>query len=62
MITRRAAGLEHVFPFTHWASLKDKRWQCALEKTRAMHDEKAVSIFASEFDTGILKRSNYLLI
>jgi len=57
MAQKRAAGLEHVFPFTHWPSLKEKRWQRALEKARAMHGEKAANIFSSELDAGILKQA-----
>jgi len=57
MAQKRASGLDHTFPFSHWPSLKQKRWHRALDKTRAMHTEQAVSIFASELDPGILKQA-----
>ncbi len=57
MAQKRASGLEHVFPFTHWPLLKEKRWQRALDKARAMHAEQSARIFASELDAGILKQA-----
>jgi putative N6-adenine-specific DNA methylase len=54
---KRAAGLEHAFPFMHWPSLKEKRWQRALEKARAMKSDHSASIMASELDAGILKQA-----
>ncbi|MDQ6995834.1 MAG: class I SAM-dependent RNA methyltransferase [Mariprofundus sp.] len=57
MAQKRAAGLDHVFPFMHWPSLKEKRWQRALDKARAMHADQTIDIFASELDAGILKQA-----
>lgn len=57
MAQKRASGLEHDFPFMHWPSLKEKRWQRALDKTRAMQVEQAVCLMASELDAGILKQA-----
>jgi len=57
MMQKRAAGLEHDFPFIHWPSLKEKRWQRALDKARAMKSDHAARIMASELDAGILKQA-----
>ncbi len=54
---KRASGLDHAFPFVHWPSLKEKRWQRALEKARAMKSDHPASIMASELDAGILKQA-----
>jgi len=57
MLQKRASGLEHAFPFSHWPSLKEKRWQRALEKARAMKSDHSACIMASELDAGILKQA-----
>jgi len=57
MAQKRASGFNHDFAFIHWPSLKEKRWQRALEKTRAMQSGHAACIMASELDAGILKQA-----
>ncbi len=57
MAQKYASGLQHDFPFMHWPSLKEKRWQRALDKTRAMGSDQPVCIMASELDAGILKQA-----
>jgi len=57
MAEKRAAGLAHDFPFLHWPSLKEKRWQRAREKAEAMQSATTATIFASEWDEGILKQA-----
>jgi len=54
---KRASGLEHAFPFIHWPSLKEKRWQRALDKARSMKSAPLASIMASDLDAGILKQA-----
>jgi len=57
MAKKRAAGLDHAFAFTHWPSLKDKRWQRALAKAGAMQSGQSPRIIASELDAGILRQA-----
>jgi len=53
---KRASGLDHVFPFVLWPSLKSKRWQKALDKAVAMQSTSSADIFASDWSAGILKQ------
>jgi len=57
MAEKRAAGLGHDFSLLHWPCLKEKRWQRALDKAKAMHSPCELAIFASEWDEAILKQA-----
>ncbi|MBN4073500.1 RNA methyltransferase [Mariprofundus ferrooxydans] len=57
MAEKRAAGLEHDFSLLHWPCLKEKRWQRALDKAKAMHSPCELAVFASEWDEAILKQA-----
>ncbi|MDQ6969468.1 MAG: class I SAM-dependent RNA methyltransferase [Mariprofundus sp.] len=57
MAEKRAAGLDHDFPFTHWPSLKQKRWQRGLDKAANMQSVCESKVFASEWDAGILQQA-----
>jgi len=58
LATKRASGLDHIFPFASWPSLKEKRWQRASSKAVAMqHDEQHPCILASDLDAAILTQA-----
>lgn len=57
MARKRAAGLNHDFPFMHWPSFKQKRWQRVLEKTVAMQCHPDTRIIATELDAGIIRQA-----
>ncbi len=58
LATKRAPGLDHVFPFASWPSLKEKRWQRARSKAEAMQQgEIQACIVASELDSAILAQA-----
>jgi len=54
---KKAAGSGHVFPFLHWPSLKQKRWQRVLKKTEAMTVEAKATILATDIDAGVLAQA-----
>jgi len=57
MAEKRAPGLDHSFPFSHWPSFKQKRWHRALDKALAMRSLRQTCIIASELDAGILEQA-----
>ncbi len=57
MARQRAAGLNHGFPFMHWPSFKQKRWQRAKDKAVAMQTRTEIRIFATELDARIIKQA-----
>jgi len=58
LATKRASGLDHVFPFASWPSLKEKRWQRARSKAASMQqDGVQTCIVASELDASILAQA-----
>ncbi len=54
---RRAPGLGHDFPFKHWPSFKEKRWQRILDKSEAMGREVQLQIFASDMDQEMIQQA-----
>jgi len=57
MAEKRAAGLNHEFPFVRWPSLKQKRWQRALQKVETMSADVKPQIFASDLAAGLLDQA-----
>ena len=54
---KKAPGLKHDFPFVRWPSLKQKRWQRALQKAESMHSDLKPQIFASDLAAGLLDQA-----
>ncbi len=54
---KAAPGLKHDFPFVRWPSLKQKRWQRALQKAESMHSDVKPHIFASDLAAGLLDQA-----
>ena len=58
LATKRAPGLDHLFPFASWPSLKEKRWQRARAKAASMQQGGIrPCIVASELDAAILAQA-----
>ncbi|GAV20384.1 putative N6-adenine-specific DNA methylase [Mariprofundus micogutta] len=57
MAEKRATNLKHDFPFAHWPSLKQKRWQRALQKAESMHSDGKPQIYATDLAAGILDQA-----
>jgi len=54
---KSAPGLKHDFPFVRWPSLKQKRWQRALQKAESMNSDVRLQVFASDLTVGLLEQA-----